>query len=100
MFHFQLVYSFSNSMKDFASPLILKVRFTQLHILFIFISTDFEGCCQIQYFECFDGIVFRWFWPTITGIDAEKLLMERGVDCSFLARPSSNNPGDFTLSVR
>ncbi|CAG9856107.1 unnamed protein product [Phyllotreta striolata] len=42
----------------------------------------------------------RWFWPTISGIDAEKLLMERGVDCSFLARPSSSNPGDFTLSVR
>ncbi|KAJ8942356.1 hypothetical protein NQ314_010085, partial [Rhamnusium bicolor] len=43
---------------------------------------------------------FRWFWPTISGIEAEKLLMERGVDCSFLARPSSSNPGDFTLSVR
>ncbi|CAH1981077.1 unnamed protein product [Acanthoscelides obtectus] len=42
----------------------------------------------------------RWFWPTISGIEAEKLLMERGVDCSFLARPSSSNPGDFTLSVR
>ncbi|KAK5646042.1 hypothetical protein RI129_004506 [Pyrocoelia pectoralis] len=42
----------------------------------------------------------RWFWPTITGIEAEKLLMERGVDCSFLARPSSSNKGDFTLSVR
>lgn len=44
--------------------------------------------------------ICRWFWPTISGIDAEKLLMERGVDCSFLARPSSSNPGDFTLSVR
>nr|CAI5858879.1 unnamed protein product [Callosobruchus analis] len=42
----------------------------------------------------------RWFWPTISGIEAEKLLVERGVDCSFLARPSSSNPGDFTLSVR
>lgn len=42
----------------------------------------------------------RWFWPTISGIEAERLLMERGVDCSFLARPSSSNPGDFTLSVR
>lgn len=26
--------------------------------------------------------------------------MERGYDSSFLARPSSSNPGDFTLSVR
>ncbi|XP_045468665.1 tyrosine-protein phosphatase corkscrew-like [Harmonia axyridis] len=42
----------------------------------------------------------RWFWPHLSGPEAEKLLMERGVDCSFLARPSLNNPGDFTLSVR
>nr|XP_023021149.1 tyrosine-protein phosphatase non-receptor type 11-like [Leptinotarsa decemlineata] len=42
----------------------------------------------------------RWFWPTIDGIEAEKLLMERGVDCSFLARPSTANPSNFTLSVR
>ncbi|XP_077260377.1 tyrosine-protein phosphatase non-receptor type 11 isoform X6 [Temnothorax americanus] len=42
----------------------------------------------------------RWFHPNITGLEAERLLMERGVDSSFLARPSSSNPGDFTLSVR
>ncbi|XP_025835937.1 tyrosine-protein phosphatase non-receptor type 11 [Agrilus planipennis] len=42
----------------------------------------------------------RWFWPTIGGLEAERLLMERGVDCSFLARPSSTKNGDFTLSVR
>ncbi|XP_018348240.1 PREDICTED: tyrosine-protein phosphatase corkscrew isoform X2 [Trachymyrmex septentrionalis] len=42
----------------------------------------------------------RWFHPNITGLEAEHLLMERGVDSSFLARPSSSNPGDFTLSVR
>lgn len=42
----------------------------------------------------------RWFWPTINGIEAEKLLMDRGVDCSFLARPSTSNRNDFTLSVR
>lgn len=42
----------------------------------------------------------RWFHPNITGIEAERLLMERGYDSSFLARPSSSNPGDFTLSVR
>ncbi|KYM98902.1 Tyrosine-protein phosphatase non-receptor type 11, partial [Cyphomyrmex costatus] len=40
------------------------------------------------------------FHPNITGLEAERLLMERGVDSSFLARPSSSNPGDFTLSVR
>ncbi|XP_016891779.1 tyrosine-protein phosphatase non-receptor type 11b isoform X2 [Cynoglossus semilaevis] len=42
----------------------------------------------------------RWFHPNITGLDAEKLLLTRGVHGSFLARPSKSNPGDFTLSVR
>ncbi|XP_067006544.2 tyrosine-protein phosphatase non-receptor type 11 isoform X2 [Anabrus simplex] len=42
----------------------------------------------------------RWFHPNISGIDAEVLLMDRGFDGSFLARPSRSNPGDFTLSVR
>ncbi|XP_013778053.1 tyrosine-protein phosphatase non-receptor type 11-like isoform X2 [Limulus polyphemus] len=42
----------------------------------------------------------RWFHPNITGLLAEKMLMERGFDGSFLARPSKSNPGDFTLSVR
>ncbi|XP_061395366.1 tyrosine-protein phosphatase corkscrew-like isoform X1 [Musca vetustissima] len=42
----------------------------------------------------------RWFHPTISGIEAEKLLLEQGFDGSFLARLSSSNPGAFTLSVR
>ncbi|CAO1422496.1 unnamed protein product [Diamesa hyperborea] len=42
----------------------------------------------------------RWFFPSITGVDAEALLLERGFDGSFLARLSSSNPGAFTLSVR
>ncbi|XP_012254485.1 tyrosine-protein phosphatase corkscrew isoform X2 [Athalia rosae] len=42
----------------------------------------------------------RWFHPNISGLEAEKLLMEHGYDCSFLARPSSSNPANFTLSVR
>ena len=42
----------------------------------------------------------RWFHPNIHGIEAEHLLLERGSDGSFLARPSKGNPGDFTLSVR
>ncbi|KAK0078377.1 hypothetical protein PV325_002561, partial [Microctonus aethiopoides] len=33
----------------------------------------------------------RWFHPNISGLDAERLLMERGYDSSFLARPSSRN---------
>ncbi|XP_030382645.1 tyrosine-protein phosphatase corkscrew isoform X2 [Scaptodrosophila lebanonensis] len=42
----------------------------------------------------------RWFHPTITGLEAEKLLQQQGFDGSFLARLSSSNPGAFTLSVR
>ncbi|XP_043846704.1 tyrosine-protein phosphatase non-receptor type 11-like isoform X1 [Dromiciops gliroides] len=42
----------------------------------------------------------RWFHPNISGLEAEKLLLTRGVHGSFLARPSKSNPGDFTLSVR
>ncbi|CAH6778853.1 Ptpn11 [Phodopus roborovskii] len=42
----------------------------------------------------------QWFHPNITGVEAENLLLTRGVDGSFLARPSKSNPGDFTLSVR
>ncbi|KDR10028.1 hypothetical protein L798_15690, partial [Zootermopsis nevadensis] len=42
----------------------------------------------------------RWFHTNISGIDAEILLLNRGFDGSFLARPSRSNPGDFTLSVR
>ncbi|UYV68712.1 hypothetical protein LAZ67_6000522 [Cordylochernes scorpioides] len=42
----------------------------------------------------------RWFHPNISGVDAEHMLLEKGFDGSFLARPSKSNPGDFTLSVR
>uniref|UniRef100_A0A8C5DX19 Tyrosine-protein phosphatase non-receptor type n=1 Tax=Gouania willdenowi TaxID=441366 RepID=A0A8C5DX19_GOUWI len=45
-------------------------------------------------------MTIRWFHPNITGVEAENLLLTRGVDGSFLARPSKSNPGDFTLSVR
>ncbi|XP_068202225.1 tyrosine-protein phosphatase non-receptor type 11-like isoform X2 [Palaemon carinicauda] len=42
----------------------------------------------------------RWFHPNVSGHEAEVLLKERGIEGSFLARPSKSNPGDFTLSVR
>ena len=42
----------------------------------------------------------RWFHQSISGVEAEQLLLERGFDGSFLARLSSSNPGAFTLSVR
>ncbi|XP_037931173.1 tyrosine-protein phosphatase corkscrew-like [Teleopsis dalmanni] len=46
------------------------------------------------------GMTGKWFHPTISGLEAEKLLQEQGFDGSFLARLSSSNPGAFTLSVR
>ncbi|CAH2062772.1 unnamed protein product, partial [Iphiclides podalirius] len=45
-------------------------------------------------------ITRRWFHPSLSGVDAEKLLLECGRDGYFLARPSMSNKGDFTLSVR
>lgn len=42
----------------------------------------------------------RWFHPNVNGVEAERLLLDRGVDGSFLARPSKSTPGCFTLSVR
>ncbi|CAH0628628.1 unnamed protein product [Chrysodeixis includens] len=45
-------------------------------------------------------ITRRWFHPTLSGVEAERILMECGHDGYFLARPSMSNKGDFTLSVR
>ncbi|KAM3188520.1 hypothetical protein ACTXT7_000074 [Hymenolepis weldensis] len=42
----------------------------------------------------------RWFHHNLGGIQAEKLLLEKGDPGSFLVRPSYTNPGNFTLSVR
>uniref|UniRef100_A0A0B7A7S6 protein-tyrosine-phosphatase n=1 Tax=Arion vulgaris TaxID=1028688 RepID=A0A0B7A7S6_9EUPU len=41
----------------------------------------------------------KWFHPNLSGHQAEKLLMEKGQDGSFLARPSSTE-GSYTLSIR
>ncbi|ODM92888.1 Tyrosine-protein phosphatase non-receptor type 11 [Orchesella cincta] len=43
---------------------------------------------------------YRWFHPNISGVDAERTLLDRGNEGSFLVRPSRSSPGDFTLSVR
>uniref|UniRef100_A0A1S4GFJ7 Tyrosine-protein phosphatase non-receptor type n=2 Tax=Anopheles gambiae TaxID=7165 RepID=A0A1S4GFJ7_ANOGA len=42
----------------------------------------------------------RWFHRSVSGVEAETMLLERGFDGSFLARYSSSSPGAFTLSVR
>ncbi|MBN3322023.1 PTN11 phosphatase, partial [Atractosteus spatula] len=59
------------------------------------------ACVRVCALEPPRLLVWRgWFHPNITGIEAEQLLLTRGVHGSFLARPSKSNPGDFTLSVR
>jgi tyrosine-protein phosphatase non-receptor type 11 len=42
----------------------------------------------------------RCFHPNLTGQGAERLLMEKGLEGSFLTRPSQNTPGDYSLSVK
>ena len=43
---------------------------------------------------------FRWFHGNLSGRDAEKLILERGRNGSFLVRESQSKPGDYVLSVR
>lgn len=42
----------------------------------------------------------RWFHGHLSAKEAERLIMERGKNGSFLVRESQSKPGDFVLSVR
>ncbi|XP_065842334.1 tyrosine-protein phosphatase non-receptor type 11-like [Oscarella lobularis] len=42
----------------------------------------------------------RWYHGALSGKEAETLLLDRGVNGSFLVRASSSKPGDYVLSVR
>lgn len=42
----------------------------------------------------------RWFHGHLSGKEAEKLILEKGKNGSFLVRESQSMPGDFVLSVR
>lgn len=42
----------------------------------------------------------RWFHSNLSNVEAERLLLERGADGSFLVRPSKSCAGQFSLSVR
>ena len=42
----------------------------------------------------------RWFHGHVMSKDAEKLLLDKGKNGSFLVRESNSKPGDFVLSVR
>lgn len=47
-----------------------------------------------------DPTTERWFHGSISGIVAEKLIREKGVNGSFLVRESQSNAGDYVLTVR
>jgi tyrosine-protein phosphatase non-receptor type 11 len=42
----------------------------------------------------------RWFHGHLSGKEAEKLILEKGKNGSFLVRESQSKPGDYVLSVR
>lgn len=46
------------------------------------------------------SLCYRWFHGHLSGKDAEKLILDRGKNGSFLVRESQSKPGDFVLSVR
>lgn len=47
-----------------------------------------------------NNVIFRWFHGHLSGKEAEKLILDRGKNGSFLVRESQSQPGDFVLSVR
>ncbi|XP_064459255.1 tyrosine-protein phosphatase non-receptor type 11-like isoform X3 [Ornithodoros turicata] len=49
---------------------------------------------------CADPTTERWFHGPLLAKEAEKLLMEKGKNGSFLVRESRSKPGDYVLSVR
>lgn len=67
-------------------------------------SLSFKSCfVKIKFhkinFASFCSI-YRWFHGNLSGKEAEKLILERGKNGSFLVRESQSKPGDFVLSVR
>lgn len=45
-------------------------------------------------------ITERWFHGSISGLEAEKLIREKGLNGSFLIRESQSKLGDYVLTVR
>jgi hypothetical protein len=46
------------------------------------------------------SLSFRWFHGNLSGKEAEKIMLEKGKNGSFLVRESQSKPGDYVLSVR
>ncbi|KAI9565228.1 putative tyrosine-protein phosphatase non-receptor type 11 isoform X1 [Daphnia sinensis] len=47
-----------------------------------------------------ERLSFRWFHGHLSGKEAEKILLDKGKNGSFLVRESQSKPGDYVLSVR
>jgi len=47
-----------------------------------------------------ERLSFRWFHGHLSGKEAEKIMLEKGKNGSFLVRESQSKPGDYVLSVR
>jgi len=50
--------------------------------------------------NCADPTTERWFHGHLSGREAEKVLLEKGRNGSFLVRESQGHPGNYVLSVR
>jgi hypothetical protein len=59
-----------------------------------FVITAVSARCFIHAYLC------RWFHGHLSGKEAEKLILEKGKNGSFLVRESQSKPGDYVLSVR
>ncbi|KAJ8892436.1 hypothetical protein PR048_005016 [Dryococelus australis] len=46
------------------------------------------------------AVLFSWFHGHLSGKEAEKLILKKGKNGSFLVRESQSKPGDYVLSVR
>ena len=64
------------------SLILLLLTFLSLIIFFFF------------FFFC------RWFHGSITGREAEALLLDKGQEGSYLVRASTHSPGNYVLSAR
>ena len=53
----------------------------------------------LRWYQC-PFACFRWFHGHISGKEAEKCLLDKGKNFSYLVRESQSKPGDYVLSVR
>lgn len=55
---------------------------------------------SILYFKPLTLILNRWFHSHLNGLDAQRILLDEGIEGSFLVRKSYSRIGQFVLSVR